>query len=99
MSAPAIGMTVRLDREIDRQRPCHYNYAIVCAGKPPHAAELRCSACNAHRGWLPKAALVFIVEMTARFGAPAKPLVLRNSTIGDHVMNKDFRQLRNPLPQ
>jgi hypothetical protein len=66
--SPAIGMIVRLDRDIDRQRPCHDNVVIIQPGKAPHAAELRCATCSAHRGWAPKAMLDFVTETTKRFG-------------------------------
>jgi hypothetical protein len=66
--SPAIGMIVRLDRDIDRQRPCHDNVVIIQPGKGPHVAELRCATCSAHRGWAPKAMLDFVSETTKRFG-------------------------------
>jgi hypothetical protein len=31
----------------------------------------------AHRGWLPHAAYLFIVDVTERFGRPEAPIVLR----------------------
>jgi hypothetical protein len=67
--SPAIGMIVRLDRDIDRQRPCHDNVVIIQPGKAPRAGELRCATCNAHRGWAAKAMLGFVTEATKRFGA------------------------------
>jgi hypothetical protein len=82
---PAI---VRLDRNIDHDKPCCDNLAIIRPGHGPHAAELRCAGCDAHRGWLPKAALDFLTETASRFGAPSEPIILRDSTIGDHVMEK-----------
>jgi hypothetical protein len=66
--SPAIGMIVHLDRDIDRQRPCHGNVAIIRPGKAPHATELRCATCSAHRGWAPKAMLDLVTEATKRFG-------------------------------
>ena len=79
---------VRLDRGIDRSQPCCAPFAIIQAGQGQHAAELRCAGCGKHRGWLPKLALDFLAETARRFGAPAESLVLRDSTIGDHVMEK-----------
>jgi hypothetical protein len=70
-------MTVKLDRDIDRARPCHDNLAIIHPGKPPHSAELRCGTCNAHRGWLPQTVLNFLIETTRRFGAPTEPIIVR----------------------
>jgi hypothetical protein len=75
--APAIGLTVKLDRDIDRQRPCHNNLAVIHAGKPPHAGELRCATCGAHPGWASRTMLDFINETARRFGAPAQLLIWR----------------------
>jgi hypothetical protein len=87
-ATPAIGLTVRLDRTCDRDQPCCDNLAIIRPGKAQHAGELRCIGCDCHRGWLPQAAMNFLTAITQRFGAPAEPVVLRDSTIGDHVMDK-----------
>jgi hypothetical protein len=86
---------VRLDRSIDRDRPCCQNIATIHprpAG--PHAAELKCAGCGAHRGWLRREALDFVAEVSARFGAPTTPITLRDSTIGEHTMSdtKHFEQ-------
>jgi hypothetical protein len=88
-------LRVQLDRDIDRAKPCHDNIAIIRPGRGPHAAELRCESCGAHRGWLRAEALAFVESLTQRFGAPAEPLVLRNSTIGDHVMENNGVLFRN----
>lgn len=82
-------MRVRLDRGSDRAKPCHDNIAIVGPGKPPHAAELRCATCNAHRGWLRAEALTFVETLAQRFGASTEPIILRDTTIGDHQMTTE----------
>jgi hypothetical protein len=79
-------LLVQLDRHIDRDRPCCDNIAVVGPGKAQHAAELRCTNCNAHRGWLRREALDFLIDLSQRFGAPTEPITLRDSSIGDHVM-------------
>jgi hypothetical protein len=86
LASPAIGMTVKLDRDIDRQQPCHDNLAIIRPGKPPHSGELRCATCNAHRGWLPQTVLNFITETTRRFGTPTEPIIVRQQ----HRENADM---------
>jgi hypothetical protein len=53
-TSPLTGLIVRLDREIDRQKPCHGNIAIIYRGKGPHLGELRCKECDRHRGWIAK---------------------------------------------
>jgi hypothetical protein len=79
-------LRVRLDRGIDRQKPCHQNIAVVRPGKPPHAAALHCEVCGTFRGWMRAEALTFIESLAQQFGAPAEPVILRDTTIGDHVM-------------
>ena len=37
-ASSVMGMTVKLDRNVDRENPCCENVAVICAGKPPHAA-------------------------------------------------------------
>jgi hypothetical protein len=81
-------MRVRLDRGIDRNKPCHQNIAVIRPGKPPHAAALHCETCGAFRGWLRAEALTFIETLARQFSAPIEPLILRDTTIGDHVMEK-----------
>jgi hypothetical protein len=81
-------MRVRLDRGIDQQKPCCNNIAIIASGKGPHAAELRCESCSAHRGWLRAEALTFIESLAQHWSAPAEPLILRDTTIGDHTMTE-----------
>jgi hypothetical protein len=68
---------VRLERDCDRDLPCHDNLAVIGPPKGPHAGELRCAQCDQHRGWLPKQTLDFLNTTAARFGAPSEPIVLR----------------------
>jgi hypothetical protein len=74
-----IGLNVRLDRPIDRERPCCNNVCVIGAGKEPHAAELRCVDCGQHRGWLSKSTAQWIGRVAARFGTPTAPVVVRKS--------------------
>jgi hypothetical protein len=37
---PLLGVQVHLEREIDHRRPCHGNFAEICAGRGPHAYAL-----------------------------------------------------------
>jgi hypothetical protein len=82
-------LQVRLARAVDVEHPCCENVAVVNPRpETPHAAELRCLDCGKFRGWLRREAMVFLEEITRRFGAPTTPLVLSDSSIGDHMMNK-----------
>ena len=90
-ASPAIGMIVRLERSIDRKRPCHANRAELHPGRGPHGAELRCVNCDRHRGWLPREALHFLCTTAQRFGAPVELPILRDSSIGDHTMTKPVK--------
>ena len=75
----AIGLKVKLDRDIDRAKPCHDNLAVIHAGKAQHAGELRCAACGAHRGWLATSTRDFIHETVRRLGAPSDPITVRQT--------------------
>ena len=75
-----IGLKVRLDRPIDRERPCCKNICIIGAGKGPHAGSLQCADCGQHRGWLSKATAQWIESVATRFGAPVTPIIVRAHT-------------------
>jgi hypothetical protein len=76
-ASPLHGLTVRLERNIDRLKPCHRNMATVLPGKGPHAGELRCSDCDRHRGWLSKEAGAQLLAVIKTFGMPTEPLIIR----------------------
>jgi len=83
---PPIGLRLKLDRSVDRLRPCHDNIATVDHGRAHHAAGLRCSKCGRHRGWLPREGFEFLTNIAQRFGASTEPIILRDQQIGDYVM-------------
>jgi hypothetical protein len=70
---PLIGLKIKLDRPIDRDRPCCRNICIIAAGKGPHAGELHCADCGQHRGWLSKSTAQWIEHVATRFGARTTP--------------------------
>jgi hypothetical protein len=72
-----IGLRVKLDRPIDRERPCCRNVCIISAGKVPHAGTLTCTDCGQHRGWLSKQTAAWIERVITRFGAPTTPIIVR----------------------
>jgi len=78
-------LRVRLERPL--KTCCGNVVAIVAPGRGPHAAELRCAGCDAHRGWLRRKTLDFLTDLSQRFGAPAEPMILRDQQIGDHTMS------------
>jgi hypothetical protein len=84
-------LRIQLDRSIDQRTTCcGSDIATIHVGRGPHAAELRCAACGAHRGWLPQEAHAFIKKTAEKFGAPTDPIILRDSTIGDYEMKKQY---------
>ena len=74
-----IGLRVRLDRPVDRERPCCRNICTISAARGPHAGELICSGCGQHRGWLSQSTAQWIETVVTRFGAPTTPIVVRKS--------------------
>jgi hypothetical protein len=78
---PLVGLRVRLDRPVDRYRPCCRNLCIIGPAKGPHAGELICADCGQHRGWISNTTAYWIENVISRFGAPTTPIVVRRSHI------------------
>jgi hypothetical protein len=79
--SPLQGLIFKLDREIDREKPCCENFAIVQAGKGPHSAELLCKKCGKHRGWMPRKVTDWFLTLLAIFPEAAKDVhVWRDET-------------------
>jgi hypothetical protein len=74
-----LGLRVRLDRPVDRERPCCRNVCIIGAARGPHAGELTCTDCGQHRGWLSKSTAQWIEHVVTRFGAPSTPIIVRKA--------------------
>jgi hypothetical protein len=79
-SPTLIGLRVKLDRPVDRERPCCLNICTIGAARGPHAGELICAGCGQHRGWLSQTTAQWIANVVTRFGAPTTPIVVRGST-------------------
>jgi hypothetical protein len=101
---------VRLDRTTDRLRPCHDNLAtIIPRTDGVHAADLRCTVCNRHRGFLARAAFPFLAEINRLWGTPQTPVLRdRHVEVGDAKMNTQaprdnagalFRNTKKTTPQ
>jgi hypothetical protein len=67
-----VGLKIKLDRLVDRERPCCRNVCTVTA-----AGELVCINCGQRRGWLSKSTAQWIEHVATRFGAPTTPIVVR----------------------
>jgi hypothetical protein len=78
-TSPLIGLTVRLQRTVDR--PCECGDTSVFIGEPagPHVAALFCKNCRKHRGWLPKQAASFLRQTASAFGTSSSPIIVRDS--------------------
>jgi hypothetical protein len=81
MEAPLVGLRVRMDRPVDRNRPCCRNICTIGPAKGPHAGELICADCGQHRGWISNATARWIESVIAHFGRPTTPIVVRSSYI------------------
>jgi hypothetical protein len=76
---PLVGLHVKMDRPVDRDRPCCRNICKIGPGKGPHAGELLCTDCDQHRGWLSKPTAHWIESVISRFGAPTTPIVVHKA--------------------
>jgi hypothetical protein len=75
-----VGLQIKLNRPVDRERPCCRNVCIIGAGKGPHAGVLHCADCGQPRGWLSKTTAAWIESVVTRFGAPTTPIIVRTSS-------------------
>jgi hypothetical protein len=66
-ASPLHGLRLKLERKADVRNGCCTNFAIVHAGKGPHAAKLRCASCGNHRGALPKEAANWLLAVLKHF--------------------------------
>src|SRR5262249_15063437 len=74
-----IGLKVKFDRPVDRERPCCRNVCIISASKEPHAGALHCADCGQRRGSLSNPTAAWIEHVVTRFGAPTTPIVVRKT--------------------
>ena len=88
---PLGGLRVKLDRPVDRDRPCCRNICSVSPGKGPHGGQLICIDCNRPRGWLSKTTAQWIEDVISCFGAPTSPIVVRRS----HVYKEEVSDQTN----
>ena len=65
-------LKIKLDRPVDRERPCCRNICIVGT-----AYELTCADCGQHRGRLSPRTAQWIEHVATRFGAPTTPIIVR----------------------
>jgi hypothetical protein len=63
--------------------------AGIEAGRGPHVAGLRCSACGKHRGWMSHEAHRFITAVAQKFGRPAGPIVVRAKNLETASLGAD----------
>jgi hypothetical protein len=77
VESPLVGLRVRMDRPVDRDRPCCRNFCTIGSTKGPHAGELICADCGQHRGWITNTVAYWIESVIARFGAPTTPILVR----------------------
>ena len=73
---PLAGLAVHIGRSC----PCGGETFHVGVPRGPHRAELRCTQCDRHGGWLPHAAASFIEKTIQQFGRPTQPIVVRPFT-------------------
>jgi hypothetical protein len=74
-ASPLFGLSVK----IERATACcaQPDIATISRGVGEHFAELKCSACGTHRGWLSKRTAEMIEAIINKFGAPTEPIVMR----------------------
>jgi hypothetical protein len=89
MSTQLVGLRVKLDRPVDRERPCCRNLVVVGPGKGPYAGEFVCDDCGQRRGWLSQQTAQWIESVMARFGAPSTIVVRKSHTYTEEAPPTD----------
>jgi hypothetical protein len=79
-SSPLIGVTVLLERAVDRNKPCCRSVATITPGAGPHPAGLVCADCGRFRGWMSKPTAQRLNEVIRVFGVPPEPLIIRDAS-------------------
>jgi len=72
-ASPIVGMKVQLSQTCT----CGSRLGVVGSSAGPHANRVTCDACNVFRQWLGHREADFIAEVSAKFGCPATPIVIR----------------------
>jgi hypothetical protein len=83
---------IRLDRDIDREKPCCENIATIGSSTAMHAGRLTCSCCGAFRGWLPAAAIPFMNKVRNSIGTEMPVLQSRTPNITENDMAREAHQ-------
>jgi hypothetical protein len=81
------GLKVKLDRLVDRKRPCCKNICIITAG-----GELVCADYGQHRGCLSEKTTRWIEHVASRFGAPEIITVHKAHAPPEPVSESEQRQ-------
>jgi hypothetical protein len=58
-----IGISIKLERRCDRERPCCECCGRIAEGKGPHRHALLCEKCGSHRGWLSRRAADLLLDL------------------------------------
>jgi hypothetical protein len=79
-SSAIVGLKVKLDRPIDRDRPCCRNICIIGPAEEPYGGSLHCADCGRSRGRISRISAQWIGHVAKRFGAPRDtPIVVRQA--------------------
>jgi hypothetical protein len=93
--SPLIGLAVQLPSLC----ACGAVPAKIEAGRGPHLASLRCSACGTHRGWLSREAHRFVAEAAKKFGRPPGPIVIRTNIKPQPSQSGGLKLEEAPFPR
>ena len=69
---------------------CGAAEAAIGAGRGPHLASLRCTACDAHRGWLGHQTHSFLTRIVNQFGRPPEPIAIRRARDFGFISSPDL---------
>jgi hypothetical protein len=71
--SPIVGLRVQLQQACI----CGSYLGVIGSSAGPHANRVVCDSCNVFRRWLGHREANFIAAISAKFGCPSSPVVLR----------------------
>jgi hypothetical protein len=74
-ASPIVGMKVQLPKACT----CGSHLGVIGSSTGPHAKRVTCDSCGTFRQWLGRAEAAFVTEVSAKFGCPPAPIVLRGA--------------------
>jgi hypothetical protein len=72
---------MRVQPADDRRCCANNSLAVISRSSGPHAAQLSCASCGAHRAWLSESTVRWLTIVINKFGVPNAPIIIRRGNV------------------